>query len=693
MLLAHGSVRVVLAIALFGTGVVSQRPRSAADALSRYEQVRDRSEGERRRAVDDLGAFADAEVTAALVAELGRAGELGFRQVVVRALGRQRRDGAVPALQQALEAATNPRLADSAAEGLARQGDEGVAALAALLDRERPGSSRWNTLCGGLGGAETAAARDALLAALQKASGRDRLPPLRNLQRWSADAAVDEQRLLLVRDLDPMVAATALQQLADRGHEAAPELALELHRRLGPKAGPEQHAAVLHGLLLAPTAANVEAVLASAAAAEDPFAAARLALWQRALAEPAFVAALAGAAPARKSPAERATAARALQWAVAAQAATAAEALVLLVGQRDAEVVRAAAASLVAIDPERAATALPPIVAAGADPLPAIALEALHALHATDPAWPAQLLPHATGRTPGLRAAALFLLAQCDAVDPAAALAAAKDGLGHKAWPVRAAAISLLQALRTADAVPLLFERLDAEQARLRADLVAALKDLTGQQFPDRTEWRAFWAKEGATFEVPPRAAKGFERGKPAGTAASYWDLPVTSDRVVFVVDVSGSMNQPFGTGDATRLDEARRQLLRVLEALPTKAKANVIAFGNDADGLLPGLQVVDDRRRKAAAEWCAALQARGATNVHAGLRLAFADAEADTIFLLTDGRPSAGALVEPEALAREVQRWNVDRGIRIHTVALGGRSDFLERLANDSGGEHTVAR
>ena len=83
----------------------------------------------------------------------------------------------------------------------------------------------------------------------------------------------------------------------------------------------------------------------------------------------------------------------------------------------------------------------------------------------------------------------------------------------------------------------------------------------------------------------------------------------------------------------------------------------------------------------------------RGATNVHAALERAFADAEVDTIFLLTDGQPSAGFLVAPEAILREVRRWNVGRGVRIHTVAIGGRSDFLERLAADSGGEHTVAR
>jgi Mg-chelatase subunit ChlD len=675
---AHRSVRLACCLALLGAALVAQRPRSAGEALARYEQVRDRAEAERRRAVDDLGGFADAEVTAALVAELGLAKELGYRQVVVRALGRQTRDGAVPALQAAFEQASNARLCDSVAEGLARQGDAGIGALATLLEREPAGSSKWNSLCGGMGQAETVAARDALLTLLRKVGGRDRLPPLRNLRRWTADATVDEQRLLLARDKDPLVAAT---------------LALELHRRLGDKATPEQHSAALQGLLLAPTTATLDALLGSAAAADDPFAELRQPLWHRALGDAAFVQALADAAPGRKAVPERAVAATALQFVDPAQAEVAAAALRSLLGQRDADVVRAAAASLVLVAPDRAAEALPPLVATAADPLAAIALEALHTLRTSDASWPGELLPHATGRTPGLRATALQLLARCPDLDATAALAAARAGLPHKAWNVRAAAITLLVALRTADVVPLLFERLDAEQARLRADLTAALKELTGQQFPSTSAWRDWWAKEAATFAVLPHRDQAEPRRGEPGTTASYWDLPVVSDRVVFVVDVSGSMNQPFGTGDATRLDEAKRQLVRVLAALPAKAKANIVAFGNDAQGFAAGLQAIDDRRRKAAATWTDALQARGATNVHAALQLAFADNEADTIFLLTDGRPSAGSIVVPEALAREVQRWNVDRGLRIHTVALGGRSDFLERLATDSGGEHTVAR
>ena len=93
---------------------------------------------------------------------------------------------------------------------------------------------------------------------------------------------------------------------------------------------------------------------------------------------------------------------------------------------------------------------------------------------------------------------------------------------------------------------------------------------------------------------MPPRAKAGKDGNErkprddrgPRSTVASYWDLPVFSDRVVFIVDVSGSMTQPFGTGDNTRLDEAKRQLVRVLGMLPAKAKANVVSFSDQATAM-----------------------------------------------------------------------------------------------------------
>ncbi len=257
---------------------------------------------------------------------------------------------------------------------------------------------------------------------------------------------------------------------------------------------------------------------------------------------------------------------------------------------------------------------------------------------------------------------------------------------------MRAAAIRLARTLRAKALVPLLIARLDDDELRLRADARAALFDLTQRTFPDPKAWTAWWQKEGESFLVP-EPSKAPSKPDKASATATYWNIPVTSDRITFVVDASGSMNQPFGTGGNTRLEEAVRQLERALSQLPPKSKANLVAFAADARAFQPKLATIDDKRRAALLAMAGELQARGPTNVAAALQLALGDAEVDTVFLLTDGQPSAGTIVDPEALAAAVRQWNRGRGVVIHTIALGGKSALLDRLARESGGEHTVAR
>ncbi len=686
-------------LASLSVTAAAQRPKSAAEALRRFDQVKDAAEAERRRPAGDLGPFAEAEVTEVLLAELARAKELGYVQTLVRAIGERPRQGVEKALQQVLRQATNNRLMDSACEGLARQGDAGVKALAEVLAEERSGSARRTSVCQGLAHAEGETARDLLVHEASTAAGRDRLPALQGLAQRTGDPKVDELRLLLATDKDALVAATALRQLADQGHHKAAELATQLLRRLGAESSAEHYTAVLRGLLVDPTAGNPELILVAAARAEDPFGKDVAAAWTKALAIPTFVRWLIDQAATRKLPHERALAAMALARCAVADRPAGVPVLTRLLTAREPEVVRAAALALADYGADLGLPPLQKLLASAAEPMQPIALQALHLLRHQEPTWAEELLRHAVGKSATLRGAALQLLAQLPNLAAERAVAVAADNLNHKSWPVRSAAIDLLVAVRAPAGIPLLIERLDAEQARLQQDVKDALFDLTQLRLADLAAWRAWWQQEGATFRIPtapkdqPKTKGGQGASARGGTVTTYWDIPVRSDRIAFVVDVSGSMNQPFGTGGGTRLDEAKRQLVRVLGLLPAKAKANVITFGNGTETFAESLQAFDEKRRKAAEAWTQALESRGATNVHAALQRAFADPDTDTIFLLTDGQPSTGEIVEAGPLAKAIAGWNLGRGLRIHTVAIGGKSDFLERLARESGGEHTVAK
>jgi Mg-chelatase subunit ChlD len=59
-----------------------------------------------------------------------------------------------------------------------------------------------------------------------------------------------------------------------------------------------------------------------------------------------------------------------------------------------------------------------------------------------------------------------------------------------------------------------------------------------------------------------------------------------------------------------------------------------------------------------------------------------------DTIFFLSDGRPTVGEFVDPEDILREIRAANELRKIVIHTIAIGEfQKDFMRKMAEQNGG------
>ena len=175
---------------------------------------------------------------------------------------------------------------------------------------------------------------------------------------------------------------------------------------------------------------------------------------------------------------------------------------------------------------------------------------------------------------------------------------------------------------------------------------------------------------------------------------AAFFGIRVESHRVVFVLDISGSMLEELraryvGEKGDYRIDRAKKELRQVVENLDEGALFNVIAFNS---AVMPWQETVSASSGATRAEcdaWIEKLGALGGTNLFDSLRAAFDDPDVDTIVVLSDGEPSVGELTEPSAIRDEVQRWNRDRGIVIRTVAMGGSFKILEWLAEDSGGLH----
>jgi Mg-chelatase subunit ChlD len=81
-------------------------------------------------------------------------------------------------------------------------------------------------------------------------------------------------------------------------------------------------------------------------------------------------------------------------------------------------------------------------------------------------------------------------------------------------------------------------------------------------------------------------------------------------------------------------------------------------------------------------------LAPRGQTNLFDALELAFSHKEADTIYLLSDGDPTNGRVIDPDDILREIRKMNRLRQIVIHTISFGS-SRFMRALAAENGGQY----
>jgi HEAT repeat protein len=301
------------------------------------------------------------------------------------------------------------------------------------------------------------------------------------------------------------------------------------------------------------------------------------------------------------------------------------------------------------------------------------------------PAFPSdatkQLLARLAGHDrPGTAIPALEALGETCALD---GLPVFEKALLAKGWPVRVAAIRGLLKLRRKESIDLLVDRMDKEEGRMVAEISNALKALTGKPFGiGAGQWREWWTVNRDGFALPP-AALARETSRQGLT--TYHGVPVFSVRIVFVTDISASMSETAETG--SRMDQAKKELDRVLSTLGKEAQVNMVFFNDRVESWRKGLVPIQ-QNLPAALATIARLTPSGRTNIFDALDEAFRDGAVDTIYLLSDGDPTDGKIVDSEEILREIRRMNRSRQIEIHAVSFG-QSRFMQALAAQNGGQY----
>jgi HEAT repeat protein len=237
------------------------------------------------------------------------------------------------------------------------------------------------------------------------------------------------------------------------------------------------------------------------------------------------------------------------------------------------------------------------------------------------------------------------------------------------------------------------------DDLRLLDALERALERITGMTLGDDPDlWRAWWK------EAKTRAADPTTRPNAPTTIAGprYYGLPVRSSRVAFVIDVSRSM---AWNG---RLETAQKELVQALERLPSRTKFGIVAFSDTAKSWEEKLLPATPENVRRAVRFVERLDIVNGTNAWDGLREAFRDEDVDTVFFLSDGSPTVGAVVEPDSILAQVREMNLWRRVRVHTVALlrgeppadAGLGEnpetaaaFMKRLAEENDGQFREIR
>lgn len=278
---------------------------------------------------------------------------------------------------------------------------------------------------------------------------------------------------------------------------------------------------------------------------------------------------------------------------------------------------------------------------------------------------------------------------------------------------VREEAVIALKGSPDRSAVPLLVRRLDKEPLRIRIALNDTLNALTGFDHGPEPEGWASWLKSvQASDKVDEARPEPGGYSKPKRKPAEYFDIPVLSDRMLFVLDVSGSMDYSIGssTKTPTRMAHARRELIGVLKALDERSRFNIIFFDQKIRLFTSGLVAATNRNKQLAIQTVNGLVPRGGTDSYGALELAFKGFRGiDTIYFLSDGVPSVGKSISQDKILQRVWEWNRLRGVRIHSIALqvgeqlnpfrrkrenkDEAARFMRILAEETGGTFTDLR
>jgi len=254
---------------------------------------------------------------------------------------------------------------------------------------------------------------------------------------------------------------------------------------------------------------------------------------------------------------------------------------------------------------------------------------------------------------------------------------------------VRRALVEALNIAPDRQAAILCVDRLGLEAVpTIRARTLHLLRSWSGLRHRyDPRPWLE-WALALPSGWTPIERTEPVER---LGTT-TFAGIPVSSDRLCILVDLSGSIHTTM-EGGLTRREYVELELERLLMSLPQTAKFNIIGFCDEPHAWSKGL--VENRRGKAvqAMKWFRRLSVRGKGDLFAAAELALGDPDVDTLLVFTDGVATGGRRWKLELMALLLEQECRFRGVSLDSVLVDASARTVrcwQEISERTGGHST---
>ncbi len=324
---------------------------------------------------------------------------------------------------------------------------------------------------------------------------------------------------------------------------------------------------------------------------------------------------------------------------------------------------------------------------------PAIASQALLALAELDPERATKACEKAgTHKEPLLRSAALLASHRIQA---RGTMTLASSLVGDPDSGVRAVTQRILRKIGTKQALLLLIKRLDEEpREKLLLELVPRLQAMTGFKGARSSKtWTKFANDLPADWQADEPEEKDYHQDDKSkgqvSTVESIPGLPTYSDRIVYLMDFSGSIWNERSNGK-TRKQMLDPLLHKTLDALRDGTQFNLGPYTGTVKPWQRSLIQANPSKVKAAHKFIDQIKITGPGDFYLAVQWALEDPLVDTICVLTDGAPSGGRHWRMEQMAERLIAQGELRPIRFDVVlvdAPNGLKRHWQFLADETGG------